>query len=272
MASPSQNLTSRLYHVDSPALPPTTALATWALATATFFLIGSTLGPSLLANTLAQLIALAALPLAILHLHAAAQGVPRPYWFNQLAKPIALAGAAVAGTFTWYLSLRLAWPVVEATDRREEVREITRAVTGDGAPLPWMLVASAMVPGTCEELLHRGILLPSLAPKFGRPLALFVVTALFAVMHIEPARMVSATVVGLAAGILALRARSVWPAVTLHVVNNIWALLVGTDRIEVVARLLRHHPDAALVASVGGTVLGIGLAGWVAPSVAARST
>jgi membrane protease YdiL (CAAX protease family) len=220
----------------------------------------------------AQLLALAALPLAVLHLHAAAQGVPRTYWFNQLAKPISIIGAAVAGTFTWYLSLRVAWPVVEATHRTDEVREITRAVTGHGAPLPWILVASALVPATCEELLHRGILLPSLVPKFGRPLALFVVTALFAVMHIEPARMVSAAVVGLAAGILALRTKSVWPAVTLHVVNNVWALLLGTDRVAPLGHLLRDHPDAALAAAVGGTVIGVVLAGWVAPSTAARST
>jgi membrane protease YdiL (CAAX protease family) len=273
MASPSQNLTSRLYHADSPALPPTTALATWALATATFFLIGTALGPGLLANTLAQVLSLAALPLAVVHLHAAAQGAThRAYWFSQLAKPISFVGSAVAGTFTWYLSLRLAWPVVEATHRHDEVREITRAVTGDGAPLPWVLVASALVPATCEELLHRGILLPSLAPKLGRPLALFIVTALFAVMHIEPARMVSAAVVGLAAGILALRTRSVWPAVTLHAINNVWALLIGTDRVAPVGRILRDHPDASLAVAVGGTALGVVLAGWLAPAAAARST
>jgi membrane protease YdiL (CAAX protease family) len=262
-----------LYHADSPALPPTTALATWALATASFFLIGTTLGPSLLANTLAQLLALALLPLAVVRLHAATQGVPhRAYWFSQLAKPIAFIGAAVGGTFTWYLSLRLAWPVVEATHRHDEVREITRAVTGDGASLPWILVASALVPGTCEEMLHRGILLPSLARKVGRPLALLVVTALFAVMHIEPARMVSATVVGLTAGILALRTRSVWPAITLHAVNNIWALLIGTDRVAPVASMVRDHPDASLAFAVGGTLLGVAFAGWVAPAAAARST
>lgn len=214
-----------------------------------------------MANTLAQLLALAGLPLAVLHLQPR-KGATHltPYWFNQLAKPIAFVGAILGGTFTWYLALRLAWPVVEATHRQEEVREVSRAITGDGAPLPWMLVASAMVPGTCEELLHRGILLPSLAARAGRPLAVVAVTVLFAVMHIEPARMVSAAVVGLAAGIIAIRTASVWPAVTLHVVNNVWALLLGTDRVAPLGRLINDHPDAMLAVAVGGTFVGVALA------------
>lgn len=175
-------------------------------------------------------------------------------------------GAAVAGTFCWYLALRLAWPVVEATGRHDEVREATRGITGDGAPFVWVLVASAVVPGTCEELLHRGVLLPSLAARLGRPLALAAVTTLFAVMHLEPARMVSATVVGLAAGILALRTGSVWPAVTLHVVNNSWALLLGTGRLDAIARAIAAHPDLALACAVAGTAGGLVIGGWVTPS------
>jgi membrane protease YdiL (CAAX protease family) len=258
MASPSQNLTPRLYHAGPPPLPASTALATWALAAGTFFLIGTTLGSSLATNALAQLVALALLPLAVVRLHGVTH---RTKWISQLANPLSLLGAAVAGTFTWYLSLRLAWPVVEATQRHEEVREATRAVTGNGASLPWILVASALVPATCEELLHRGIVLPSLAARVGRPLALLVVTALFAVMHIEPARMVSAAVIGLVAGILALQTGSVWPAILVHAVNNAWALLLGTDHLEPVARVVAAHPDLALASAVGGTVLGVAVAG-----------
>lgn len=210
---------------------------------------------------IAQVLALAALPLAIVRLNAE-KGVTHPrQWFSQLAKPLPLVGAAVAGTFVWYVSLRLAWPIVEATGRHEEVREATRSVTGGGASLPWILVASALVPAICEELLHRGILLPSLAARIGRPLALVVVTALFAVMHIEPARMVSASVVGLAAGLLALRTGSVWPAVILHVLNNGWALLLGTSHLDPVARLIAAHPDLSLACAVAGTFIGIGIAG-----------
>ena len=266
-----------MYHAGPPPLPASTALATWALATGTFFLIGTTLGSSLTTNVLAQLLALAGLPLAVLHLHrhlhrpAPEARWVTPYWFSQLAKPISLLGAAVAGTFAWYLALRLAWPVVEATGRHHEVREATRAVTGDGAALPWVLVASALVPGTCEELLHRGVVLPALAARIGRPLALLVVTALFAVMHIEPARMVSATVIGVVAGVLALRTGSVWPAVVLHVINNACALVIGTDQLAEVERIIAAHPDAALACSVGGTLAGIGIAGWVTPLGARRS-
>ncbi len=254
-----------MYHAGGPPLPPATALGAWALAAGTFFLIGSSLGASLLTNVLAQVLGLALLPLAIVHLHAPPGVTHRHEWLSQLAKPLAFVGAAVAGTFCWYLSLRLAWPIVEATGRHDEVREATRGITGDGAPLAWVLVASALVPGTCEELLHRGVLLPSLAARLGRPLALVAVTGLFAIMHIEPARMVSATVVGLAAGILALRTGSVWPAVALHVMNNSWALLLGTGHLGAIARAIAAHPDLALACAVAGTAGGLVIGGWVTP-------
>ncbi|HUQ03005.1 MAG TPA: CPBP family intramembrane glutamic endopeptidase [Kofleriaceae bacterium] len=253
-----------MYHANRAPLPASTALATWALSAGTFFLIGSVLGASLATNVLAQLLALAALPLAVVRLNSPPpEGVThlQTDWLNQLAKPIAFLGAAVAGTFCWYLSLRVAWPVVEATGREQEVRDATRAVTGSSASLPWVLVASALVPGTCEEILHRGVLLPSLAARMGRPLALVAVTTLFAVMHIEPARMVSAACVGLVAGLLAIRTGSVWPAVVLHIVNNVWALLLGTSHLQPVARVVAAHPDLALATAAAGTTLGISLAG-----------
>ncbi len=260
MASPSQNLTPPSYHAGAAPLTASTALATWCLATATFFLIGTSLGGGLGASVVAQILALALVPIAVMRLHGVTHlngvthllGLGRPPWR-------AIAGAALAGAGTWYVSLRLAVPILDATGRTEQARDISRAVTGDGAALPWVLLASALVPATCEEILHRGMLLPALAARAGRVAALAAVTVLFAVMHIEPARMAAAACIGLAAGILALRTRSLWPAITLHLVNNVCALVVGTEQVPGVTRPIAGHPDATLAITLACTAAGLAL-------------
>ena len=195
-------------------------------------------------------------PIAVLRVHgvgidAASLGLARP-------RARAVAGAALAGACTWYVTLRVALPIVAATGRDAEVREFTRAVTGDGAP--WVLAASALAPGFCEELLHRGVILPALARRAGRGVGLAAVTALFAVMHIEPARIATAALIGLAAGSLTLWTRSLWPAVTLHIINNVAALLVGSGHLPGATHLLTSHPDAALAFAIAGTLCGLALA------------
>jgi sodium transport system permease protein len=249
-----------LYHAGA-TLSAGSALAAWSLAAATFFLIGMLLGDGLAVSTLAQLTALALLPVAVLRLHEvplASLGLARP--------PIAaLVGAGVAGTCTWYLSLRVALPIVEATDRHEQLRDATRAVTGDGATLPLVLVASAVVPGVCEEILHRGVLLPALRARAGTAIALVSTTLLFAVMHIEPARMASAAVIGGVAGTFAVLTRTLWPAIILHTVNNAVALILGTGHLPAVQRLVSGHPDTTLALASAGTLAGLALAGASRP-------
>lgn len=258
MASPSQNLTPRLYHGDDSPLPPSTALATWALAAATFFALGMSLGGGLAVNSAAQIVALAGIPLLVMRLHGrtpASLGLVRP----QL---LTLAGAALAGACTWYVSLRLALPILEAMQRQEQAERIARTVLGGGTAVPLVLLASALVPGICEELLNRGMLLTALAARSGRVLAVIFTALLFAVMHIEPARMAATLVMGLAAGWLAAVSRSVWPAMMVHVVNNTAAILVDTGHAAPVVRMLQAHPDAGLGLALGGTVGGLALATW----------
>ncbi len=244
-----------MYHGGAAPLPASVALTTWALAAATFFAVGLTVG-GLAGNALAQVVGLALVPLAVLRVHA----VPPAALGLALPRGRALAGAALAGACTWYLALQVAVPIIELTGRHEAVRDASRAVTGDGAALPWVLIASALAPGLCEELLHRGVLLPALRARAGAVAALVTSTALFAVMHLEPARIAATALIGLVAGVLALATRSLWPAVTLHVVNNTAALLVGTGQLPALSRHLAAHPHAALALAVLGTLAGLALA------------
>lgn len=61
----------------------------------------------------------------------------------------------------------------------------TMAVPQTPGGLVWMLLTSSLVPAFCEELLFRGMLLPSLEPH-GKRFAILCTGALFALPHARP--------------------------------------------------------------------------------------
>ena len=246
----------RLYHGPGTSLEPAVALGGYALAVACFFSIGMMIGGGPLPSTIAQVVALAGVPVLLVRLHGGGRadlGLVRP-------PLLPMVGAVVAGAGIWLIALRLAQPVVRATDAGPAMRELSRTLLADDVAI--VLVVRALVPAICEELVHRGLLLSALAPRLGRGLAVIVTAALFALIHLEPARMVSASLIGLLAGMLAVWGRSVGPAIALHGVNNAAALLVGMGVWPGLDRALGGHPDQALAAACGLVGAGIGLA-WV---------
>ncbi len=258
MASPSQNFTPRLYHGVGQPLPAGLALLIYGLATATFFAIHLTLGGGLLASAVAQAVAFVVIPVAALRLHGVAPrqlGLERPPLLGMI-------GALVIGAGLWLIALRLALPIIEATGSEQATRELSHRLLAPAMPLPLVIAANALAPGLCEELLHRGMLLGALAPRLGRVAAIAITTVLFAALHLEPARMATAALLGLAAGILAVWARSVWPAVVLHGVNNTVALAVGAGIAPQLATAIRSHPFGSVTVAGGLCAAGFALA-WI---------
>lgn len=245
-----------MYHGPGAPLSAAVALGGYALAVACFFSIGLWLGDGRVTEVAAQVVALAGVPVLLLRLHGGGRAD-----LGLVAPPLlTVIGAALAGTGTWLVALHLARPVVEATDAGRSMHALSRQLlAGDVA---YVLVARALVPAVCEELLHRGLVLGALAPRLGRVSALVVVTALFAALHLEPARMVSAAAVGLVAGALALWSRSVVPAITVHAVNNGVALALGLGLIPSVSVAIARHPDGALAVAAALVVVGCALA-WL---------
>jgi membrane protease YdiL (CAAX protease family) len=82
------------------------------------------------------------------------------------------------------------------------------------------LAVIALLPALCEELVMRGILLPSLAALIGPTPAVGLTAAAFAVIHFDPIRLLFTFVLGLALGLLRLRTRSLWPPVIVHLTLN----------------------------------------------------
>jgi membrane protease YdiL (CAAX protease family) len=82
------------------------------------------------------------------------------------------------------------------------------------------LTVIAFLPALCEELVMRGVLLPSLAARVGPAPALFLTAAIFAGIHFDPIRLLFTFVLGLVLGALRLRTGSLWPPVVVHLTLN----------------------------------------------------
>jgi membrane protease YdiL (CAAX protease family) len=250
MASPSQNRTPRLYHAVD-ALP---AVAIFLGAVATFLGLGIAIGGTL-GLVVAQIVGLAAVPVV------AAQRLTGGFAALGLAlpRPGAVAGAVLVGASFWYINLRLSLPVAEWLDGRDELRAFQdRYIASE--PLVPTLVILALVPGVCEELLCRGLLVRSLAARLPAAVAVAVSAAAFSLLHLSPARALPTFTLGLVLGAVALATRSVWPAVVIHVVNNVFAVAVAQGALGPLAAAIGGSPDLALVICAGITIGGLVLA------------
>ena len=71
-----------------------------------------------------------------------------------------------------------------------------------------------------EEVIFRGILLPSLASRFGERWGVAVTVVVFAAMHLNPFSFAPILLVGFALAMLFLRSRSLWVSVVCHSAFN----------------------------------------------------
>ncbi|MDR0914784.1 MAG: CPBP family intramembrane metalloprotease [Oscillospiraceae bacterium] len=87
-------------------------------------------------------------------------------------------------------------------------------------------VVVSVLPGVCEELLFRGVILGSLR-KYGGPFAIIGSSLLFAIMHGNIIQIPFAFVVGVVLGFMTVKTNSMLPAIILHMLNN--AFVVSSD-------------------------------------------
>ena len=86
---------------------------------------------------------------------------------------------------------------------------------------PGGYLALGIIAPLAEEVVFRGAILRSLLEKFSKPWTAIVISALlFALIHLNPAQMPHAFLVGLLLGWMYWRTGSIIPGVLLHVVNN----------------------------------------------------
>jgi membrane protease YdiL (CAAX protease family) len=174
--------------------------------------------------------------------------------------------AVCAGAALWAASLGLLevqalwWPPSEAF--LETFRQLHKQLKPkDALDAVLSVAAIAVFPAVCEEILFRGVVLPSLVPRMGAMVAVLASALLFGVIHLDFAgdaaaftRIPFAILVGVGLGLLRVRTGSLVPPIVGHaVLNTITFVTVVVTGVE----METESPDAALGTAmlVGGSVL-----------------
>jgi membrane protease YdiL (CAAX protease family) len=174
--------------------------------------------------------------------------------------------AMCAGAALWAASLGLlevqsvVWPPSEAF--LETFRQLHKALRPRNAmDAAFSVAAIAVFPAACEEILFRGVVLPSLARPLGAIGAVLASALMFGLIHLDVAgdapaftRIPFAILVGVGLGLLRVRTGSLFPPILGHAVLNTitFATVVFTG-----VGLEAETPDPTLGAALflGGAVL-----------------
>ncbi len=88
------------------------------------------------------------------------------------------------------------------------------------------VISVALLPAICEEFLHRGILLQG-TYKIGVKKAIFISSILFGLVHFNINQFFYAFVLGLLMSLVAIVARSIYPAIIIHFINNFISIYIS---------------------------------------------
>lgn len=143
--------------------------------------------------------------------------------------------------------------------RYRDIQEVILA-----ADLVVVLVAVAVIPGICEELIFREIIQPATTYTLGAVAGIVYTSALFALVHLVPIQIVAAFAFGLLFGYLRYRTGSVYPAILAHIAANAMVAVYG--------RATADLPEAAPVTGIVVTTIAVGVAVVVAGIVLVERT
>ena len=244
MSSPTKPRTPRLYHAGDDAPAATTALKVTACAIVVFLVAGIFVPPEIVV-VVAQLSA--ALMVVALVPSRRRLGLVRP-------RARYLAAAAMVGISMWYVNLN----VVVALGLDQTSPRLEAVVHQPSLAL--VLLTIALLPAICEELIFRGVLARGLATAMPWPLAAVSSAAVFSLFHMSIVQAVPTFLLGIALGIIATRARSVFPTMLAHAINNAVAITLSRDDFSGAADAITSNPEVALGAGVALTVTGLALA------------
>ncbi|HEY5952029.1 MAG TPA: type II CAAX endopeptidase family protein [Kofleriaceae bacterium] len=165
-----------------------------------------------------------------------------------------LVAALLIGLAAWYLT---AW-LVQLLHPPGDTSKLEQFIAQ--TPLAITLVALTVFPAIAEELVFRGVLARSLAPRFGSAGAIVISAAGFGLYHLFPPQIVSTFALGLALAFLTLRARSIVPAMIVHVLNNTIAIVLPRDEIPAAGAFITAYPVPMFVGAIVLVGCGLGLA------------
>lgn len=123
----------------------------------------------------------------------------------------------------------------------------------------WLGIACVAVLGPIlEELLFRGAVTKVLLQKYRPTTAILISGLLFGLFHINPAQVVSASLIGFLLAWLYWRTRSVVPGILIHILNNGFSVYLSLHY-PGVENLNELVGTEALIACIVGAVVVLGL-------------
>ncbi len=84
----------------------------------------------------------------------------------------------------------------------------------------------SVLPGICEELLFRGFLLRGLRKRCSNSCAIVLVGLLFGLIHVDPYKLLSTTLLGILFGYMVVKTGSIFTGIIAHITNNTIPLLL----------------------------------------------
>jgi membrane protease YdiL (CAAX protease family) len=134
------------------------------------------------------------------------------------------------------------------------------------APLWLALLIIGVCPALGEELLFRGLIGRGLVARYGVVLGIAITSVFFGLTHLNPAQVIGTIPLGIAMHFVYLTTRSFWAPMTLHLLNNAFAVVLlkfgdDFDVKELTADFSDSMPASLLLASAC-LVATIGLVLW----------
>jgi sodium transport system permease protein len=107
-----------------------------------------------------------------------------------------------------------------------------------------LLLGAAVSPAICEEVLFRGGILSGLRGRLPAWARVVVVGLLFGLFHLSVHRVLPTALLGIAITYVAVRSRSIFPAMLFHLLHNTTILLAGTDNLPAPLMKLMNQAEA----------------------------
>jgi sodium transport system permease protein len=250
-----------LYHAPpaprAPAVEPAIAAAIVTAAMATYLVIAMVV-PRGLVLPAAQA-ALAAVPIAAIVFAPRGPRPGRPWRSLGLggARPRFFVAAIAIGITAWYLNMRLVATLPLPDHQARVLAELVSRPTLVGA-----LAVFAVMPAVCEEILFRGVLARSLGNSLPIAAAAGISAVVFSAYHLSLVQALPTLTLGLALGLVAIRADSVLPSIAAHALNNAFAIAMSRGVLPGLADWLDGHPTLALTGGAAATGAGLVVALW----------
>ncbi len=147
-----------------------------------------------------------------------------------------------------------------ARDPESDVRSLAMLQPTSIAGALGNIAAFVLAAPLFEETVFRGFLLPRLQHREGPRVAVFVTALAFGLVHPEARAAITASLMGLVFGALALRAASTTPAILAHAAFNAVPVAIGIAHLEapgILSAESSHVPTPWLLAAASSLIVGV---------------